>query len=61
MENITFREINMRDIELYASMTVDKLIGIKDRHRSDLSLDEIEVINNACNLIYHNRKLLEKE
>ena len=51
----------MRDLELYASMTVDKLISIKDRHRSDLSLDEIEVINNACNLIYHNRKLLEKE
>ena len=51
----------MKDLELYASMTVDRLINIKDRHKSELSLDEIETINNACNLIYHNRKVLEQE
>lgn len=51
----------MTDLELYASKIVDELIRIKDMHKDIFYADEINTINNACNLIYHNRKVLEKE
>lgn len=50
-----------KNLDLIASTTVDQLIRIKDRHRDILSLEEIETINRSANLIYKNRKLLEKE
>ena len=49
------------DLEMYANRIVDELILIKDRHKQDFRRDEVETINNAANLIYHNRKVLEKE
>ena len=33
---------------------VEKLIAIKDRHKPELSFDEIDTLNDACNIIYHN-------
>ena len=51
----------MKDLELIANKTVDDLIRIKDRHRDILMADEINTINAACNLIYHNRKELKRE
>lgn len=32
---------------------VEYLIGIKDRNKEVLTSDEIEAINNACNLLDH--------
>ncbi len=32
---------------------IDKLCLIKDRNRSSLSRDEIDAINDACNLLEH--------
>ena len=49
------------DLELYASKIVDQLIRIKDNHRDILMADEINTLNAACNIIYHNRKVLVKE
>ncbi len=51
----------MKDLELLASTTVDQLIRIKDRHRDILMADEVNTINRAANLIYHNRKELKQE
>ena len=47
------------DVQTYANMLIDQLIRIKDRHRSELSLAEVEVINDSCNLISHNLQKLE--
>lgn len=47
--------------EQLANKTVEELIRIKDRHRDILMADEINALNNACNLLYHNRKGLKKE
>ena len=51
----------MTDLELYAGRIVEQLIRIKDMHRDVLYADEINTLNNAANLIYHNRKVLEQE
>lgn len=48
------------DVRVYASTLVDQLIRIKDRHRDVLSCSEVDVINDACNLIDHNLKELKK-
>ena len=42
----------MTKVEL--TTLVDKLISIKDRHRKELSIEEIETLNTACNLIDYN-------
>lgn len=51
----------MKDLELYAGKIVEELIRIKDRHRDVLYADEINTLNNAANLIYHNRKELKRD
>ena len=42
----------------YANNVVEALIRLKDSHKGDLTLDEVEAINDACNLIDHNLKRL---
>lgn len=42
----------MTKVEL--TILVDKLINIKDKHRNVLSIEEVETLNAACNLIDHN-------
>lgn len=34
--------------------TVGELIGIKDRLKSELYSAEIDALNDACNILYHN-------
>ena len=51
----------MKNLELLASTTVDQLIKIKDRNRDILMADEINTLNRAANLLYHNRKELKTE
>ena len=48
------------DLEVYASTLVDELIAIKDHHKDVLNRSEVDSINDACNLIYHNRKEIKK-
>ena len=47
------------DLAVYASELVDRLISIKDRYRGELCSSDVDTINDACNLIYHNRKELK--
>lgn len=49
------------DIRTYANTLIDQLIRIKDNHRDVLTFDEIEHLNDACNLISHNLERLEEE
>ena len=49
------------DLEIKVQITVDELIRIKDRHRDILMPEEINALNDACNLLYKNRKLLKKK
>ena len=51
----------MTNMELYAARIANQLDIIKDRHRDVLMADELNTISAAVNLIYHNRKVLEKE
>lgn len=48
------------DLKLYANTIVEQLIRIKDMHRYELSRNEIDSINDACNLISHNLKVLKE-
>lgn len=47
-------------IEVYAGELVERLICLKDTNRSTLTRNEVDTINDACNLIDHNIKLLEE-
>lgn len=49
-----------QELELYANTLVDQLILIKDRHKSELRRHEVDAINDICNLVSHNLKVLEK-
>lgn len=51
----------MTSMELYATRIANQLDVIKDRHRDILMADELKTISAAVNLIYKDRKLLEKE
>lgn len=49
----------INNVEQYANGLVERLISLKDSNRSNLTRSEIDTINDACNLIYHNRKELK--
>lgn len=49
------------DIKAYANTLIDQLISIKDNHRDVLTFEEIDYINDACNLISKNIERLEEE
>ena len=51
----------VNNVEQYANGLVERLISLKDSNRSNLTRSEIDTINDACNLIYHNRKELKRE
>lgn len=53
--------MEQKELQVYANGIVEALISIKDRNRDKLSLDEIDALNGACNLIYHNIKELKTE
>ena len=48
------------DVRVYANDVVDRLIALKDMNRDKLSRSEIETLNDAANLIYHNIKEIVK-
>lgn len=48
------------DIEVYANELVERLIRLKDSNKQTLTRNEIDTINDACNLIDHNRKELKQ-
>ena len=48
------------DIEVYANELVERLIRLKDSNKQTLTRNEIDTINDACNLIDHNRKELKE-
>jgi hypothetical protein len=50
----------INNLEQYADGLVERLISLKDSNRSNLTRNEIDTINDACNLIYHNRKELKE-
>jgi GMP synthase PP-ATPase subunit len=49
------------DVRVYANDVVDRLIALKDMNRDKLSRSEIETLNDAANLIYHNIKEIVRE
>ena len=51
----------MSDLEQHANIIVEQLIRIKDIHRREFTRREIDTLNDACNLIYHNIKELKRE
>lgn len=48
------------NVEVYADELVERLIRLKDSNKSTLTRNEVDTINDACNLIYHNRKELKE-
>lgn len=55
MEKILF------DVSVYANDVVERLIALKDMNRDKLTRSEIDTINDAANLIYHNIKEIVRE
>ena len=51
----------INDVRVYANDVVDRLIALKDMNRDKLSRSEIETLNDAANLIYHNIKEIVRE
>lgn len=47
-------------VEVYANELVERLIRLKDANRSTLTRNEVDTINDACNIIDHNKRLLEQ-
>lgn len=56
----TWREKMRREIERYADELVERLICLKDLNRKTLTSGEIDTINEACNLIDHNKEYLQE-
>ena len=48
-------------VRAYANDVVERLIALKDMNRDKLSRSEIETLNDAANLIYHNIKEIVRE
>ncbi len=44
------------DVRVYANDVVERLIALKDMNRDKLSRSEVDTLNDAANLIYHNIK-----
>ena len=56
------RNKEMNDnVRVYANYVVERLISLKDRNRDKLSRSDIDTINDAANLIYHNIKEIVRE
>ena len=51
----------MHDVRVYANDVVERLIALKDMNRDKLSISEIDTLNDAANLIYHNIKEIVRE
>ena len=51
----------MYDVRIYANDVVERLIALKDMNRDKLSRSEIDTLNDAANLIYHNIKEIVRE
>ena len=51
----------INDVRVYANDVVERLIALKDMNRDKLSSSEIETLNDAANLIYHNIKEIVRE
>lgn len=49
------------DVRVYANDVADRLNALKDKNRDKLSTTEIETLNDAANLIYHNIKEIVRE
>lgn len=49
------------DVRVYANDVVDRLNALKDKNRDKLSRSDIETLNDAANLIYHNIKEIVRE
>lgn len=49
------------DVRVYANDVVERLIALKDMNRDKLSRSDIETLNDAANLIYHNIKEIVRE
>ena len=49
------------NVRVYANYVVERLISLKDRNRDKLSRSDIDTINDAANLIYHNIKEIVRE
>ena len=51
----------INNLEQYADGLVERLISLKDSNKGTLTRSEIDTLNDAANLIYHNRKALKRE
>ena len=51
----------INDVRVYANDVVERLIALKDTNRDKLSRSEIDTLNDAANLIYHNIKEIVRE
>lgn len=49
------------DVRAYANDVVERLISLKDRNRDKLCMADIDTLNDAANLIYHNIKEIVRE
>lgn len=49
----------MTKVEL--GMLVEKIILIRDRHRNTLSIEELDDLADACNIINRNLELLRED
>lgn len=49
------------NVRMYANDVVERLIALKDMNKDKLSMSEIETLNDAANLIYHNIKEIVRE
>ena len=50
----------INNVEQYANGLVERLISLKDSNKGTLTRNEIDTLNDAANLIYHNRKELKE-
>ena len=51
----------INDVRIYANDVVERLIALKDNNRDKLSMSDIDTLNDAANLIYHNIKEIVRE
>ena len=49
------------DVRIYANDVVERLIALKDSNRDKLTRSEIDMLNDAANLIYNNIKEIVRE
>lgn len=52
--------MDKKQVKAYANNLIEKLIVLKDSNKGTLTRNEIDTINDACNLIDHNIELLEE-